>query len=535
VAGEAKGMGVGLGYGEAATHTRSLEAKRNRAGGIDAETEIQDGEQQNASLSMNALGMGVKVGRSRTRDSTFGYSITIDPKQDPDGKILEALGTCRTREQYAWFMAAYKGKFKLTGKTEGSAEAESLETGVSVAGVDVFSMGEGHGTDQKTKTDADGKLVGKTVGGHGSIGGKLLGLADSKNDDALAEVGADGTATMTLTTTTHDNHNGRSRDKRAKAMQARLAGKGPQQGVLTRLAGGDDADHATHDVSSLQFSNDDLKRLGGVACRSLDAWVGLRRRADEKDDLRKAGIAIAKAKGAPAVVAEQLTLFVGGDSIERLETVRRMARGGYNARMGSASEFPDSIRGLQEDYATLVDAGLVGKINAIGGKDQAKARQECERLLKICDPLMTEISACKDFSDPGIRAEMLGKLERVRQNLAVSAKGFAGEKPVADAAQLAADGGRLLKQCYAFYADQAGLVAELHELKGDYKRFRSADKGDARKLIRKLRDLVYRWRSQWYLLKENYQARGLAEGGLMIHGILPDETIVNFWEEACGD
>lgn len=65
------------------------------------------------------------------------------------------------------------------------------------------------------------------------------------------------------------------------------------------------------------------------------------------------------------MVAGQLTRFIGGDSVERLQTVRRIARGGYRSSMGSACEFSDSIRGLQEDYETVIDDGLVDKIRAI--------------------------------------------------------------------------------------------------------------------------------------------------------------------------
>ena len=153
----------------------------------------------------------------------------------------------------------------------------------------------------------------------------------------------------------------------------------------------------------------------------------------------------------------------------------------------------------------------------------------------MCDSLMSDIGACKDFSNPDIRAEMVQKLELVRQNLAVSAKGFAGEKPVADMKQLAADGDRLVKQCSAFYVDQQKLFGELYELKGDYKVILTSDLGDAKKLIKKLENLIYRWRGQWYLLKDNYKAQGLPEAMLMIPTILPDEKVVDFWDAACGN
>ncbi len=526
---------VGIGGGETVSDEHSTKVTRNDEGTFDVDTDTAHSRKSDRSGSMSAGVMGLNVGTSHTHKTSFGYSITIDPKDDPNGKILEALAKCENQMQYALFMGMYKGKFTLTGKTVGKSDADSLDTGLSVAGVNVFSMGEGHGVDEKTKTNAKGEILSKTVAAHANIGGKLVGWADSKNDDAVAEIDGEGHGKMKLTTTQNDNHNSRSRDKRAKKAQEELAGKGKQTGALADLAGGAEEDSATHDVSGLTFSNADLKKIGGVACRSLPAWVGLHRRADEIEDLRKAGIAIAKAKGAPGVVAEQLTRFIGGDSVERLETVRRIARGGYHATMGSAFEFPDSIRGLQEDYETVADEGLVKKINVIGRKSQVKAKEECQRLLKMCDSLMSEIGACKDFSNTATRAEMIQKLELTRQNLAVSVKGFAGEKPVLDMKQLAEDGKRLAKQCSAFYSDQMKLMGELYDLKGDDKMIPNNDRGHARRLIKKLEDLIYRWRGEWYLLKENYAAQGLPEAMLMIPTILPNEKVVDVWDEACGN
>ena len=527
--------GIGIGGGATVTDEHSTKVTRNDQGTLDVDTDSAHTLKTDKSGSLTTGVVGLNVGTSHTHKTNFGYSITIDPKDDPDGKILEALSKCETEMQYATFMGLYKGKFTLTGKTVGTSDADSLDTGLSVGGVNVLSMGEGHGVDEQTKTDAKGNVVSKTVAAHANIGGKLGSMADSKNDDAVAEIDDHGNAKMKLTTTENDNHNSRSRAKRDKKAQEKLAGKGKQSGVIADLAGGEEDDSATHDVSGLTFSNKDLKKIGSVAVHSLDAWVGLHRRADEKEDLKTAGMEIRKAKGAPGVVAEQLTRFIGGDSVERLETVRRIARGGYNATTGSAFEFPDSIRGLQEDYETVIDDGLVKKINAIGAKSQVKAKEECQRLLKMCDTLMSEIGACKDFKNTATRAEMIQKLELVRQNLAVSVKGFAGEKPVADLKQLAEDGKRIAKQCNAFYSDQMKLFRELYDLKGDEPMIPTSDRGDARRLIKKLEDLIYRWRGQWYLLKDNYKAQGLPEAMLMIPTIAPDEKVVDVWDKICGN
>ena len=79
------------------------------------------------------------------------------------------------------------------------------------------------------------------------------------------------------------------------------------------------------------------------------------------------------------------------------------------------------------------------------------------------------------------------------------------------------------------------LSGELYDLKGDDRMIPNSDRGDARKLIKKLENLIYRWRGQWYLLKENYQAQGLPESMLSLPTIQPDEKVVDFWDAACGN
>ena len=94
-------------------------------------------------------------------------------------------------------------------------------------------------------------------------------------------------------------------------------------------------------------------------------------------------------------------------------------------------------------------------------------------------------------------------------------------------------GNRLVTQSNGFWRDKEGLVADLWKLKGDDKYIPNSDRGEARGVIKKLERLIYLWRGQWYLLKDNYKARGISEAALNIPTILPDETVVDFWDQAC--
>ena len=176
---------------------------------------------------------------------------------------------------------------------------------------------------------------------------------------------------------------------------------------------------------------------------------------------------------------------------------------------------------------------MVDKVNKIGAKTQATAMLECQRLLKMADSVMSGVSACQDFKSLEIKAEMIQKLELTRENLTRATKGFGHKKTAEDMKEFEEIGNRLVNQCSRFWCDKEGLVADLWKLKGDEKYIPNSDRGEARDMIKKLARLIHIWRSQWFLLKDNYKARGMPEAALSIPTILPDETLVDFWDKAC--
>jgi hypothetical protein len=291
----------------------------------------------------------------------------------------------------------------------------------------------------------------------------------------------------------------------------------------------------TVDKSGLGLSNDDLKRIGGIAVRSLDAWKGAIRRADEREDWIAAGTAIAKAKGAPSVVAEQLVRFVGGDRVERMKTVQNFLRGGIGGQgsIGKKFEFPDAVKRLQASYEIVTAESLPDELNKIAKSNPAAAVEKCKSLLKIADLLDPQIRKNEDFENNATKMDMLQRLVRRRKLLAEAIKGFGGQsKPEEDPALLQEAADRLQKQLSSFSVEQAKVGAKLHELLDGQPKFLVRDLGDAKGLIRQLNDLHNRWWVDYRSMKETMSKRGVSNWDMPL--LKPDESMLARYEKAAG-
>ncbi len=525
-------MGVGAGYGVTKTKSRSTKVTRNDTGGLDVDAKQEEGKQTDLSMSMKVGVAGLEVGTTHVHKTRFGYSISIDRKNDPDGEILEALALCKTELQYEIFIGTHVGKITLIGRTKGKTDADGTNIGVSVGGAKL-QLGTKQGVDQETTTDASGKVTGKKTTGTAGAGGALGKWADSEDDEAAAVTDAQGNSTLTLTTTKKKNYGDRVSDKKKKKLQEKLAGTGPQSGPLADLAGGEEDDTATQDVSGLTLANKDLRRIGKVAVNSLPAWMGMTRRWQENDDWKKAGLAIARAKGSPGVVAHALAEFIGGDRTERLKTVEQMVRGGYHQTGGKAFEFPDSLRDIRADYDLVSDDKLPDRMNTLANKQgDAAAAKECQRLLAIVDRIQPRVSACKDFSNLATKTEMLSELTKCRTMLNRGVEGFGGKlKPEDDPKVLAAEGERLLKLCNAYGVEQERLVAKMN----DQDAVTVSERADGKKLIKQLEDLQNRWWGDFYRLQDNYGKRKLVIPQVPFYPgvaqIKPTESLVGMYEK----
>jgi hypothetical protein len=491
---KAKVGAVGGGVGVNETDAHSTKVTRNDKGALDVEGKGEHGRERSVSGSLDVGVASLEVGTTHTHKTSFGYAISIDPKNDPDGKMVADLARCRTEVDYNIFIMAHTGKITVTGITKGHGDADATNTSVGVGGLKL-GMGTHQGVDSETTRDIKGKVTHQKVAGHAGAGGTLGPLADSVDEDAVAEVDEKGQAELTLTRTTKDNHNSRARDRKIEKLKQKvgLAKKeGGGTGALATASDGEE-DAPIEDKTGLKLSHKDLKEIGASACRSFDYWMAGWQRADEKEDWKKAGLAIIKAKGAAAVVAEELARFIGGDRVERMHTVERFIRGGWSViKKGKGFEFPDAIRNLQDAYDEVTKDGQDKRLNGIAAKDRNKAIEECKRLEALTATLIDKIGACKDFSSPGTKGEMLHQLQICRDMYAHGIKGYAGQSNE-DIPALQARSQQYMKLCGQYAQQQARLVGDLSDLLGSDKQFLARDLGDANKLLHQLDDLHNRW------------------------------------------
>ncbi|MEO5883816.1 MAG: hypothetical protein ABIQ06_15470 [Caldimonas sp.] len=521
---------VGAGYAVRESDETSTTMTRDDHGNLDVDGKGAHTTEESLSGSLSAGVAGLTVGTTHTQQTRFGFAIEIDPNDDPDGSMIAALAKCEKKAEYKAFLAKHP-KARLVSKTEGKSDAERTETGVELFGVKVMGLSTRQGIDEDVKTDATGKVLSRRVAGHAGAGGNLGPLADSVEEDAVAESDGEGNASLTMTRTYKDNYGGRARDKQARKLVAKLGGtpKAGEKasGLLTAMAGGDDDDSATHDVSGIILTNKDLRRLGGVASRSALAWMGVLRRVDEKQDWLKAGIAIKKAGARPSVVAEQLARFVGGDRVERMKTVELFIRGGYQQTTGKAFEFPDSLREVQDDYNLVTDDGLADNMNAYATQNGAPAAaEECQRLVTVVDRVHARIQPCKEFNNNATKMEMLQQLVLNRVMLVRGIKGYGGDLQANNDPRIIAEyGDRLMKQCNDYFTEQTRLTKKMQ----NQETWTVSDRSAGRRLIKQLEDLHHRWWDDWARLRDNYMERKLTLPDLP--SIKPQEELVATFEK----
>ena len=527
-----KVLGVGGGVGKTETDEHSTKVTRNEKGGLDVEGKGAHGSERSVSGSLDAGVASLEVGTAHTHKTSFGYAITIDPKNDPGGKMLADLARCKTEVDYNIFIMAHTGKISVTGITKGHADGDATNTSVGVGGLKL-GMGTHQGVGVETTRDIKGKVTHQKVEGHAGAGGTLGPLADSVDEDAVAEVDEKGHAELTLTRTTKDNHNSRARDRRIEKLKQKvgLAKKeGGSSGALATGSGGEEDDSTVKDVSGLKLTHKELKTIGAKFLGPKEVWIGRWRRADEKGDWIKCGAAIARGKGAPGVVAEELARFIGGDRVERMHTVEQFIRGGWaTIKMGQAFEFPDAIRSVQADYDTVMDDGLPKRMDALAAKDAAKAVEECKRLQALAAAVMDKVSACQDFSSPGTKGEMLHHLQVRRDMLTSAIKGYAGQ-PVEDIERLKKRADEWMKLCADFYVQQTRLLSDLSDLLGNDKHFLARDLGDANKVLHQLDDLHNRWWPYYAELKGTMKKLGAPNFDLP--NIKPNDDRLKFYQQA---
>lgn len=505
--GGAKLKAGGFGGGANTTNSREkvTELKRNDQDGLDYKTDTTNKKENSLSGSATVGVAGLEVGTTHTKQTSFGFSITIDPKHDPDGKILAWLNRCTTQEQYRDFLAANLGKVTLTEQRAGSLESFGTSVGLSLGGRKVAGIHSHQSVSEDVVRDGDNRLVKKTVVGKHGAGGEALWHKDSEEHEAVAEIDGKGKATVTLTTTKTD---------------------------------GD-----TVDKFGRSLSNSDLKRIGQIACKGIGVWMGVvTLRADEKKDWRAAGEAIARAQGAPGVVAEQLARFCGGDRVERKNTVEKLLRGGAGGEgsIGKRFEFPAALKGLQKSYQVVTAESLPKEMDRLAASDPAAAVDKCKGVLKIIDVLAPQIRDSTAFDNKATKEEMLDRLFNRRKLLAQAVQGYAGKKPEEDPGEEAR---KLMERLTSSYAEQARVGGKLIDLLAGEKKFLVADLGEAKGLIRQLSEIHKGWSWNYARMQEAQAKLGqpswdkppmVAPDGSQWPLFKPNEALLERFRKAAG-
>ena len=512
-----KVKGIGVGKHVTVTHEDKKTLTRAEGGALDFEGDSKDTRQDKTDASFDMGAAGMTVGTVHTHETSFGYSITIDPKNDPGGKMLAALAGCKSEAQYDAFVKKYDGKITLKYKEKGQADADRTDTGASLFGAkaSIFTQ---QSVSKKQKVDAKGKVIySKTVGGAGR-GGELGPLGDSQIDEATAEHDGDGNATLKLEQTTNDKDYGKLLKNKVRSVPggSHLVGadksKKDPKGALATAAGSDEDDSATKNVKGIKLTVKDLKRIGQIAMTDPGRWTRAHHRYQEREPWEAARQAIVKAKGDPSVVADELANFIGGDRIARLEMVTMFVRGGNATNVGSAFEFPDSLKGLRADYEKYIEAPFLPELEKLAAVNPTNALTAATGLSAAVEALYVRFYQAKDFSKPAIQAEMLGVMSKRRDAIADAIRTYQGKTSAEDDRKATeAKVKRMLEHCFDFSASEKKLFDSLDDdlYNGE---FASHDGKEIKDWLRQLKDLRTRWRENYDEAVKLAKSIGMRQG-----------------------
>ena len=525
-----KVKGIGVGGSETDTQEDTKKLARNDKGTLDLDTNSEHTRKSKRDASFDMGVAGMTGGTTHTHQTNFGYSITIDQKNDPDGKILEAVGACKSEAQYDAFIKKYDGKITLNYKETGEAEGDRTDAGASLGPLKagIFTQ---QGVAKKKRVDAKGKVIySKTVGSAGR-GGDFGPIGDSLTDEATAEHDGEGNVTLKIEQTTNDKDYGKMARNKVRAVPggSHLVGadkdKKDPKGALATASGGGEDDVATKDTTGIGLTTKDLKRIGQIAMTDPGRWTRAHHRTQERDHWESARREIVKAKGDPGVVADELASFIGGDRLYRLEMVTMFVRGGNATNVGSAYEFPDSLKTLRADYEKFILAPFLPDLEKHAAVNSGIAVGVALSLQVAVDALYTRFYQAKDFSKPALQAEMLGVMTKRRDAIAEAIRTYQGKTSAEDdRVATEAKVKRLLEHCFDFSASEKKLFDSLDDdlFNGE---FRSADGKEIKDWLRQLKDLRTRWRENYDEAVKLAKSIGMRQGKWDQDILRPNEAL----------
>ncbi len=451
---------------------------------------------------------GASAGRSHTWKTGFGFDITVDPKKDADGKAMAALAKCKAKADYLKVVDDYKDRVTLNSVTDTKGEADKTEVGATVLGAKA-SIGTGNALLEEEKRDAKGKLIRKKTVGEQQAGGGIelpggIKYGDSSDNKAEAESDAEGNASLKLSKTKNQSQAG----KIVVAMKAKvgLGDDKKAKGLLQVVAGGgEEPDTQVHDVYGIKLKKPDLVKLGELSMSNKWNAPG-GSNAKDVDAWRAAQRVINAAKGDPAIVAEQLSKFVGGSAKDRVTLLRQFLRPGGNVSIGMAFNFPEGMKKEQEEFEELVFEDCEKKVQALAkAKGPAEGAKLGHALMARLQQLTMRIKSAP-MPDTAAQADMSSKCGERRTALAEVIRELEGRNSEADikAARLE-QFNRHVGNCQTAKRNLDEAFAALQKLRSNDPRMPQLDKNDHFDAVKKMYDLRATLRS------ELYAARKLAE------------------------
>jgi hypothetical protein len=496
-----KAISVEAGYSEGSS--QSTTATRNKEGGLDVETNLEESEAGSAGGGFDAGAAGMAKKGQYTLKTSIGYLVTIAAADDPDGKLLAAFHACKTPAAQKQFIEQNAKRIKLTGMKTGKAETESTELDLTVLGANL-NLGWQQGTEEKRTTDAQGNMTESEVSGTQGMGGSF-GVGD-------ARIGDSSTSTATSKRDGQGNVKLDLKKEKTSTSLKKLAKKLPfmgdepegddkkTTGLLSDVAGGGPADDGIDDkdLALLQVSKADLVKIAAIAKGDVNRWTAAAATSIKSYDAwRELGRKIAGGASQPGVVADELARFVGGDKSDRMKILDRLLRPSGDTSMGARIAFPDAAKKLQKPYTELVTTPCEARIEAKAKSDgPAEADKEAQKLLEQIDKLYAELSGSNAYEHQrSVQAEMLSAVNERKTALLAMRRKVAGKQSEADELEaLKSEYGRLRKDCVQYAVMEEAPLKKVVKLIDGRKEIRALQFPDAVAPIRQLSDLYAIWK-----------------------------------------
>ena len=514
----------------------SQKTKRAEDGTLEGELSGSTTDKLSGKVGIKSGVVGGTAGKARSFKTSSGYTIRIDPKKDPGGVRQKAYDACNGQQDYDKFASDFPDC--VEGATRATEETGSNTVGVSILAADM-EIGRHQGIKKSSKTGKGGKLEKREItgsaGGGGSLGIGNTRIRDSVDDEAHAELGADGDASLDLTKT----RTATDLKKLAKAKLPFMGDKkkegedeGKRKGGLIAAVTGDkeEEDTDTLDRYGLKLKGKDLDAIGKIAKSNVRRWekAAVMDYENSHEDWEATRRQIAAADGNRQVVAEALATFIGGSKSNRLDMVERFLRPDGDVSIGSRVAFPDSLKSLEPDYDKLVLGVPEAALAEVAKKEgPQKAGEFGKQTFDALEKLLQAITAAKGALAPAVRAEMMSAINSRKNKVLEAMRANAGKQSEQEEkAATEAEYRRMTKGCLENQFAQDDLFEKIKEW---WAPGRTYNNDKLIYALQQLRDLYAIWKPNYARCAELGKKIGYPEGNYS--GYQPAYAQFDDWEK----